>query len=79
MFGPSLGATLSVTVPLPVPEAPDTTVIAFGSLLNIVPCTTAPARQRYSTSVRRLPGTVTLPGVKDSLLQLVGSWFKVRD
>ena len=52
-----MGVTSSVTVPLPVPEAPETTVIAFGSLLNKFQAQELPATT-LSTSVRDARGRI---------------------
>jgi hypothetical protein len=64
VFGPKLGPTLRFTTPLPVPEAPETIVIAVGSLLVIVQSQPGP----YKTSKRTdppPPGTTELPGLKE--------------
>ena len=60
VFGPRLGFTLRVTVPLPVPEAPETIVIAFGSLFNRFQLQVLGATT-LSTNVPPPAGTVTLP------------------
>ena len=75
VFGPRLGVTLRVTIPLPVPEAPETTVIAFGSLFSKFQPQPAPATT-LSCSVPPVAGTVELPMLNEGL-QLGESWLNV--
>ncbi len=64
VVGPTFGATFSVTVPLPVPDAPDTTVTAVGSLFVIVQSQPAPAI-KLTGKVPPPLGTEELLGLKE--------------
>src|SRR5579884_3798335 len=71
VFGPKLGATFSVTVPVPTPAAPETTVMAFGSLFKVFQAHEPPSIT-LRTSVLPLGGTVAVPVLKEAL-QFPGS------
>ena len=75
-FGPRFGAMLRVTAPLPVPEAPETTVIAFGSLFVMLQSQPGPAIMLKFT-VPPPPGTTELSGLKMLYPQLPGRWRSV--
>lgn len=63
-FGLGFGATFSVTLPFPVPEARETTVMAVGSLFAIVQSQPAPTITLNWTGPPVL-GTIELPGLKE--------------